>query len=211
MSIGSTPAHDLPGDPSGDRVDFNEALAPGLKIREWNTSGTKGLEYSYVNTGSLSGHRTWLSFRGISTNFAQTIWYIYSAKYSTVYGGDILTDLTDGAGTPIARMRISASGSVSLISGDWITARVIGNIPPGAVHSVIFTVNISQSKYNLLIMSPGREAIQVTNEPMMASNPLDFHNPANPSISFQLGEGSGQDSKYTIESIAITRNDPSKK
>lgn len=208
-AIGSTPAHDLPGDPSGDRVDFHDALAPGLKIREWNTSGKKGLEYSSVNTGDISGHYTWLSFRGISTNFAETIWYIYSAKYNST-SGDILTDLTDGSGTPIARMRITSSGSVSLTSGDWTTSRVIGNIPPGAVHSVIFTVLASQLKYNLLITSPGSDAIRVTNEPMMTTSALNFHNPANPSIAFQHGDRSGQGSKYTIESISISRNDPTR-
>ncbi|REA62359.1 hypothetical protein DSL64_08840 [Dyadobacter luteus] len=205
--IGVTPAHDLPGAPSGDRVDFNDALIPGLKIRQWNTSGTKGLEYSQVNTGDLSGHYTWLSFRGISTNFAETIWYIYSARHNSS-SGDILTDLTDGSGVPIARMRITSSGAVSLISGDWTTSRVIGNIPPGAVHSVIFTVLASQLKYNLLITSPGREPIKVTNEPMMTTSALNFHNPANPSISFQHSDRSGQDSKYTIESISISRKDP---
>lgn len=205
-AVGATPAHNIPGSPDGDRIEFISELNPGLKIREWDAT-SKALEFSYVSTPGISGHYNWLTFKGISSNFAQTVWYIYSAKHEGNYG-EVLTDLSAGSGGYIARMKIAASGQVSLIGRDWVRERVIGNIPPGTIHSVIFTVNIATSSYNLLITMPGRDRIQVMNEPTITANPLDFPNPANPSIHFNFGQGSGQGNKYTVQSISITRKQP---
>lgn len=209
-AVGATPAHDIPGNPPGDRIDFIPELAPGLKIRSGISEGNKALEYSHVNTGGISGHSNWLSFRGTSTDFSQTVWYIYSAQRNVGFG-DLLTDLSDGSSGYIARMKINPSGVVSLMGRDWVTERIIGNVPTDAPHSVIFTVNVGSGTYNLMIASVGRELIQVSNEPLMTSNPLSFHNPANPSISFKFSEGADSGTKYLIERISITRKEPAKK
>jgi hypothetical protein len=208
--LGTTPSHDIPGNPPGDRIDFIPELAPGLKIGQWNTTGTKALEFSYVNTGRISGHSTWLSFRGASTDFSQTVWYIYSAKRNANFG-DLITDLSDGSSGYIARMKIKPSGHVTLIGRDWFTEREIGRVPIDAPFSVIFTVNVASGTYNLMIASVGKELIRVNNEPLMTSNPLSFHNPANPSISFSFDQGAGPGTKYTIERLSITHKNPSKK
>lgn len=207
LSLGTTPPHDLAGAPTGDRLDYISELAPGLKVREWETPGTKSLEFSNVNTGSISGHDTWLNFRGISSNLAETVWFVYNAKL-TGSDAEIITDLTDGSGSPIARMKINSAGQVRLVRGDYTTENLIGTIPVGARHNVIFVVSGASASYNLLIASPGHELIRLDNQPTFTTNALNFHNPCNPTISFNFSSGSASASKYAIADVTISRKNP---
>lgn len=208
-AIGATPGHDLPGDPAGDRVDFIPELASGLKIKTWEAGSTnKALEFTRVNTGGISGHSTWLSFKGISTNLAETVWFIYNAKFGGGSGAEVITDLSDGSGSPIARMKINSAGQIRLVAGDYTTEKLIGTITPGAKHNVMFVVSAASTSYNLLIAAAGHPLIKVDNEPTMTANPVNFHNPCNPSISFNFGESSGSDTKYLVNDVSITREKP---
>ena len=45
-AIGSPPAADLPGSPSGDIIEFNAAMTPQLKVQNSAISGDKALFYS---------------------------------------------------------------------------------------------------------------------------------------------------------------------
>ncbi len=205
LSLG--PAHDLAGAPTGDRIEYIPELASGLKVRAWETSTIKALEFSKVNTGGISGHNTWLEFRGVSSNLAETVWFVYNARL-TGSDAEVITDLSDGSGSPIARMKINAAGQVRLVRSDYTTENLIGTIPVGVRHNVIFVVRGKEALFNLLIASPGQELIRIDNQPTFTTNPLEFHNPCHPSISFNFAEGTGFDGKYTIADMTITRKNP---
>lgn len=207
-AIGSTPAHDLPGNPVGDRVDYIPELASGLKVRNWVTGSYKALEFSRVNTGSISGHSTWLSFKGISSNLAQTVWFVYNAKYTPDFNSEVITDLSDGSGAPIARLKLKSNGQMVLIGSDWTTETVVGTVPLNVPHTVIFVVDAGRTSFNLSIYATGQPAIIRNNQPTMTRNALDFHNPCNPSISFNFGDQSGTGTKYLIDDIVISRKEP---
>ncbi len=207
-TLGTAPIHDIPGEPAGDFIGYIPDLAPALKIVNWSEGDGKALEFKSKYLSSISGHYTWLSFEGVSTNFAETIWYSYTAKHSG-NEGRILIDLTDGSGTMIARMSILSNGTTTLLNNDWATTRNIGVIPPNISHTTIFTVSVNKRTFNLLILGAGMEQIQLTDIPLFTTNILDFHNPANPALNVNFDQAGDNGRTFELKSLLISRKVPS--
>jgi hypothetical protein len=204
--VNGLPAKNLPGDPSGDAIDYHNAIQPRLKVQNSTISGSKALTFTFNaidNPPTLSAQ--WLSFKGIGTNLTETLWFTHTGQNN---GATVLIDVTDGHAHIIARMRISPNGDVGLaqnILDDY--TNVIGNVGSG-VHTVVFTVTASNLKYNVTIFPASGSAITAENKPMITDNPLHFNNPAHPMLSF-LHQGSvPTGNAYAIGSVSISRKKP---
>jgi hypothetical protein len=139
--IDAPPAKNLPGDPVGDFIGYNEVLDPSLKVKSSTISGTKALFFEYL--GAVDFHRGggWLSFRGKETNLAETLWLWYTGEFSGARG-EIFIELTDGTGVSMTKIRIGRDGNVGLPRNvnDYSTGEfpdIIGNIGSGR-HTIIF-------------------------------------------------------------------------
>jgi len=51
-AINSPPAKDLPGDPSGDAIEYHNAVAPLLKVQNSAISGSKALHYTALTVNN---------------------------------------------------------------------------------------------------------------------------------------------------------------
>ena len=203
------PAKNLPGDPSGDVIEYHAAIGPQLEVQNSTIAGSKALIFIFNaindpnNPPPLS--QQWLGFRGIGTNLTETLWFTHTGQNN---GANVLIDVTDGHAHIIARMRISPNGAVGLAQNllDDYT-NVIGNVGFG-VHTVVFTVTTSALKYNVTVFPESGPAITAENKPMITDNPLYFNNPAHPTLSF-LHQGSvPTGNSYAIGSVTISRKKP---
>jgi hypothetical protein len=204
--VNGLPAKNLPGDPSGDAIEYHDAIQPRLKVQNSTIAGAKALNFTFNpinNPPTLSAQ--WLSFKGIGTDLTETIWLTHTGQNN---GATVLIDVTDGHAHIIARMRISPNGDVGLaqnIQDDY--TNVIGNVGVG-VHTVVFTVTTSSLKYNVTVFPESGPAITEENNPMITNNPLYFNNPAHPMLSF-LHQGSVPNgNSYAIGSVSISRKKP---
>jgi len=208
--IDAPPAKDLPGDPVGDFIEYNEALDPLLKVKSSTLSGTKALDFENLTLGSTPASQRWISFKGKGTNLAQPLWMWHTGEFSSV-PGEILIELTDGYGVSMTRMRISTNGEVSLprntdeySSGEFTD--ILGDIETGP-HTIIFTVSPSTLRYNVSIFRSPGSPITAENRPMMTDNALNFHNPAYPTLAIRH-KTYGLNNVYTIGSVTISRKKP---
>lgn len=204
--VNGLPAKNLPGDPSGDVIEYHDAIQPRLKVQNSTIAGSKALNFTFNpinNPPTLSAQ--WLSFKGIGTNLTETLWFTHVGKNN---GATVLIDVSDGHAHLMARMRINPNGDVGLaqnIGDDYTNA--IGNVGLG-VHTVVFTVTTSTLKYNVTIFPESGPAITAENKPMITDNPLYFNNPAHPMLSF-LHQGSvPTGNSYAIGSVTISRKKP---
>lgn len=206
-AINNPPAKNLPGDPTGDVIEYNVALEPQLKVQNSTIAGSKSLHFTNVPISNPSGHQRWLSFKGIGTNLTKTLWFTHTGQ-NTGASHDFLIDVSDGHGHLMARMRIKTNGEVGLatnITDDY--SDVIGNIG-SEVHTIIFTTSPSTLKYNVTIFKSTGPAITAENKPMITTDKLLFNNPAHPMISFQHSEQAGSAHTYAIGSVTISRKKP---
>lgn len=207
-AINNPPAMNIPGDPSGDVIQYNPAIEEQLRVQNSETPGEKALHFINAPvSGSVSGHQRWLGFRGVGTDLTKTIWFTHTAK-NVGATNDLLIDVSDGYGHLVARMRIKPNGEVGLAKNmlDLYTD-VIGTLAGGG-HTIVFTVNASQLKYNVTIFQKTGGAITATDKPMITENALSFANPAHPTISFQHTNGPNTNHKYIIESVLISKEEP---
>jgi hypothetical protein len=205
-TVNQPPATNLAGAPTGDVIQFNSGLAPQLKVQNSATAGEKAMHLMNVSV-SLGAHSRWVNFKGINTNLVETIWFTYAAKNNSP-SGNVMIDLSDGAGHLMARMRIHSNGDVRLaknILDDYTD--LIGNIGQNA-HTVVFTTSPSTLKYNVTVFQTGGSAITAENKPMITTNALEFTNPANPSISFSHASMGSGNHHYVIETVQISRKKP---
>ncbi|HYG37278.1 MAG TPA: hypothetical protein VD908_01610 [Cytophagales bacterium] len=206
-AVDSPPATNLQGEPSGDVIQFNPALQPMLVVKNSTTAGEKALHF--VNSplsGDISPSDKWVSFKGINTNLAETIWFTFTAS-NVSPNGNVLIDVTDGHAHIIARMRIKPDGELGLASDvlDDYTD-VIGNVGTGN-HTIVFTCMFSDLKYNVTVFKSSGN-ITATDKPMIVTNPLHFSNPANPMLSFRHSGATSTNHKYVVENILISRKKP---
>jgi len=204
--VNGLPAKNLPGDPTGDAIKYHNAIQPRLKVQNSTIAGNKALHFIFnpiTDPPNLSD--LWLGFKGIGTDLTQTIWFTYTGKNN---GARVLIEVADGHATLIARMRISSNGDVGLAQNllDDYT-NIIGNVGTG-VHTVVFTVTTSNLKYNVTIFPESGTAITAENKPMLTDNPLYFHNPAHPMLSFMHQDPTAPGAYYAIGSVTISRKKP---
>jgi hypothetical protein len=204
--LNQPPATNLAGDPSGDVIQFVPELASQLSVENSSDAGKKAMHLMNVPV-SVGGHSKWISFRGISTNLVETLWFTYAAKNNNP-AGHVMIDVSDGAGHLLARMRIHSNGDIRLaknILDDYTD--LIGNIGQNA-HTVVFTTSPSSLKYNVTVFQTGGSAITAENKPMITTNALEFANPAHPTISFSHASTGSGNHHYIIESVSISRKKP---
>jgi hypothetical protein len=208
-AINSLPNKTLPGDPSGDVLEYSSQLEPRLKVVASATAGQKALQFSQANTPGLTASNQWVVFKGISTDFTQTVWYAFTATQQNAFGGYVLIDATDGSAGIVARMKIKSNGEVTLLRNLTMQQEdVIGTIPEGVSHTVFFTVNMSTSKYNVTILKSSGPTITVTGKTVVLGSGISYANPARPSLSFRYEDGNSDARKYVIEAVNISRKKP---
>lgn len=205
-AVGGPPATDLAGEPAGDMIQYNPGLVSQLVVQQSGTGNERALNFRNT-TVALNAHNRWVSFRGVSTNLVNTLWFVYTAT-NTSPSGNVLIDLADGGGHLIARMRIRPNGEVALARNmlDTYTDN-IGNVGTG-LHTVIFTVMPGDLKYNVTIFPKTGQAFTAEAKPMITENTLEFANPARPTISFSHESMSNGDHHYLIESVSISKKKP---
>jgi len=206
-AINSAPATDLPGDPSGDVIEFHSDMTPQLKVQSSTIAGSKALHFTNVSIPDIPGHQRWLSFKGVGTDLTKTIWFTHTGQ-NTGASHDFHIDVSDGHGNLIARMQIASNGEVSLatnIIDDY--SDVIGNVG-SQVHTIIFTVSASTLKYNVSIYPSSGPAITAVDKPMITENQLSFNNPAHPMLSFGHSEETASGHTYAIGSVSISKKKP---
>lgn len=207
-AVGSLPTKMLPGDPSGDVIQYSADIESQLRVQNSATAGEKALHYTNSAIASgVSEHGTWLGFRGVETNLVNPLWFMHTGK-NVSPTGDVLIDVGDGHGNLMARMRIRPNGEVGLARNilDLYTD-VIGTLGPDG-HTIIFTATPSELKYNITIFQNTGGAITATDKPMITKAALTFANPAHPTLSFKVNEPRNSNHKYVIESVTITKKRP---
>ncbi|WP_159467126.1 hypothetical protein [Dyadobacter sp. 3J3] len=206
--MGTMPIKNIPGSPVGDEVVYEAVLNPRLRITTSNNSaGQKALTFSQAPAPGLDAHNQFLSFRGVSSDFTEPLWFSFIGTLSGT-GSDLMIDIADGSAGLIARMYFRNNGNVELdrsLAGT--PAELIGNIPPGTIHTIILTLDMNKSSYNLTIFKTVGN-ILVKDHPLLLGNPLSYANPAHPQISFRFDENNYDDRKYVIESVSISRKKP---
>ncbi|MCF0054167.1 hypothetical protein [Dyadobacter sp. CY356] len=206
--VGSLPVMNISGAPAGDEVVYEPVLTPRLKVTtSTNSAGQKALTFSQAAATGLTAHNQFLSFRGISTNFTKPLWFSFIGTLSGS-GSDLMIDIADGSAGLIARMYFRNNGDVELersLAGT--PAELIGNIPLGTIHTIVFTLDMNKKSFNLTIFKSVGNII-VKDHPLLLENPLAYANPANPQISFRFDEANYDTRKYVIESVSISRKQP---
>lgn len=205
-ALGSAPNKTLPGDPSGDEIEFNSIITPQLKVQNSTVGGSKALFYTNIATDPIMAAARWVSFKGAPTDLSKTVWFMYVAQ-NVNPAQDVNVDLTDGYNNAIARLRIQSDGTVSIATDyTYVNYEDIGNIGT-QVHTVIFTTSLVTKKYNVTIFKQSGPAITVENKPFMQQNATLFKNPARPTISF-THTGTSSAHAYVIGSVSISKEKP---
>lgn len=205
--IGGLPVMNIPGAPSGDQIIYEPPLSPRIKVTtSTNSSGQKALTFSQAVASGLNEHNQFLSFRGISSDFTQPLWFYYTATMLGS-GSDLMMEIADGSAGLIARMYISNTGDVTLVRSLSGTSDLIGNIALGTIHTVIVALDMNKKTYNLSIIKTGGN-IAVKDRPVLIDNPLAYANPAHSQISFRFDASTFETRKYVIESVNINRKQP---
>jgi hypothetical protein len=211
-TIGSRPTRNIPGAPEGDEINFPPDLAESMSIIASSTAGEKALQFSMNYVTDPSAHNSqWLSFRGIATNLTQPLYFYYTATQPVTFG-ELTIDVSDGRGGLMARMHIRNDGHVFLSNNFFGSVLEVGTIPLETSHTVVFAVNVRSGTYNLVIFKRGGN-LTVNNHPFFRTgesppDPLDFANPAYPTIAFHHSFGRAPQIKYIIESVSISKKRP---
>lgn len=205
-TIGSLPAKNLPGEPTGDEITYSTELQPRIKVTASATAGQKALTFTEINTPGLTAHNQFVSFKGISTDFTQPMWFFFTGTHSG--SGERLTiDITDGSAAMITRLFLTDVGQLSMMTNFTGGEQVLGNIPAGVSHTIIVSLNLSTKKFNLTVLKSGGN-ITVENRPVLLDNVLAYANPARPSVHFRWDDGASDTRKYVLEEVFITRKKP---
>lgn len=191
-------------------IQYNPVIENQLVVESSTTAGEKALHFrNAALSGDLSGHSKWVSFRGINSDLANTVWFWFTGA-NTGASGNVLVDVSDGNAHLIARMRIKPNGEVGLARNilDADYSDVLG-VLNGTSHTIVFTTDVSRLRYNVTIFQAGGETIPpATDRPMITENVLHFSNPARPSLSFMHNGSANPNHKYMIESVVISRRRP---
>jgi hypothetical protein len=205
-AVETLPAPNLPGDPSGDEITYVTELQPRIRIVNSANAGQKALRFSQVTAPGLTAGNQWLGFKGISTNLTQPLWFYFTATHAGT-GGRLTIDVSDGVANLFARLMINSNGDVILVRSFPSNEEMVGNIQPDTPHTIIFTLNLNNGKYNLSIFKSGGN-ILVNDIPVMAGSILSYANPARPAISFRFEDGSSATRQYVLEEININKKQP---
>jgi hypothetical protein len=159
-----------------------------------------------VSVASIPASQRWLGFKGASTDLSKTVWFLYAAQNISAVE-DVFVDVTDGFEAPIARLRLTPTGEVSLVKDlNYNNYEVIGNVG-SQVHTVVFTTSLASKKYNVTIFKENGPAITAENMPFMQQDHTKFKNPARPTISF-THQGPASSHTYALGVVTISKEKP---
>ncbi|HLA52785.1 MAG TPA: hypothetical protein VK618_05755, partial [Flavitalea sp.] len=136
-AVNQPPAKNPAGNPPGDVIQYVNELKPQLRVQNSTTASEKAMHLMNA-PANVTVHNRWINFRGINTDLVQTLWFTFTAK-NTNPAGNVMIDISDGANSLIARMRIHSNGEVRLaktMADDYTD--LIGNVGQNS-HTVIFT------------------------------------------------------------------------
>jgi hypothetical protein len=207
--IDGLPNKTLPGNPSGDALNYVSELETQLKIIATPSKpSSKSLEYRSVSpSGDVPASNLWINFSAQSTNFAKPITFLWSAQKVFNSGGShMLIDCTDGSATIAARIRIENNGNVILIN-DLLTGNGdnIGTIPNNEDHTFLIRVDLANGVYNVSILKESGN-LSRNGHALLTEDVLLFHNPANPTVSFRYEEFTSSSSqRYIFDDLYIDR------
>ncbi len=216
-AVGALPSKVLPGPPTGDSVSYNAVIHPRLRVQPSTVSpGQKALVLSRATLGSdATAHNQWLSFKGIRSNYTQTIWYYWTATLGPV-GGNMIIDVNGIESLWVTRLKINPEGRISLVQdpGSVNKDLFLGVLNQQRPHSVIITLNAMARTFNLLILGVNTETgrVERLNIPVLAGTDpdrdLDFQRH---SIAFEYAiddVSANPAATYVIESVNINRRRP---
>ncbi len=132
-AIGALPGKVLPGPPTGDSLSYKAVIHPRLRVLASTASpGQKALVLSQATLGSdATAHNQWLTFKGIRSDYTQTIWYYWTATLGPV-GGNMVIDVNGIESLWVTRIKINPEGRISLVQdpGSVNGDLALGNAEP---------------------------------------------------------------------------------
>lgn len=212
--INALPDKTLPGDPSGDAITFDDAIRSRLRVVATSGNpGEKSLQFSQnALPNDISGHLTWLSFKGAASDFEHTVQFTWAATMA-LNNSTVLISVTDGNSVPLVNLEIR-NNSIYMLDHYNSEPTYLGAI--SAKHTVLLVVKMrpTQSVWNINVFNEGIPQVSRTDIPLFSpaagtsTNLGDVANPANPTLSFNFrsdGNFSCNDCTYAIDILGITR------
>ena len=214
-STGAKPAKNIPGDPSGDAVEYISAIESRLTVVYFpQTSSKKGLAFisKPVNPGSGNFSTGYLNFKGISTaDFSKKIQYSLVRKFDS-FQDKLLVDFTNGQVGVFTRLHVQTDGSVVVTESfsDTAPPPPICQLKPNVIYFMTFTVDLAQNTCRIFISGDlsvnGEKQSNVNKTVNTITNQLtDIRGPINPSVSFNWSEPTFGNSKFTMTGLYIRR------
>jgi len=202
------PDKTLPGNPTGDELNYIGEIETQLEvIGSPSDPAKKALRYeSVAPSGSTSGHSSWLGFRAKSTDFANPVTFIWTARKNFNPGGpDLYIDCSDGSGIVAARIKILNNGDVILV--DNIATDLgtnLGTLPNNQQHTFMVTVELPNEVYNISVLRSSGGSLVNNDHALLTGNVASYHNPARPFVSLKY-ETFSASQQYIIEEVFINR------
>ncbi|QJW90807.1 hypothetical protein HNV11_16200 [Spirosoma taeanense] len=213
-AIGSLPAKDAAGAPAGDSVSYESVSHPRLRVQASSVkAGQKALFYSQAAlTGSVTTFNQWLQFKGIRSNYAQTIWFYWTAKLN-FNSGNLLIDIQGMQALWAARLKILNNGQVQLIRNvaSEQNNETLGTLNRQITHTIFLTLNPQARTYNLTILGTqdGTPITRLDIPVLGIPNPEFDSDVQRPSISFRYQEATIDPAgAYILEEVFINRRQP---
>lgn len=213
--INALPDKTLPGDPSGDAITFDDAIRSRVKVVA--TSGNpsqKSLQFSQnALLNDISGHLTWLGFKGAASDFEHTVQFTWAATMA-LNSSTLLISVTDGYSVPLVNLEIRNNSIYMLDHNNPQVSTYLGAI--SAKHTVLLVIKMrpTQSVWNINVFNEGIPQVSRPDTPLFSptagtsTNLGDVANPANPTLTFNFrsdGNFSCNDCTYAIDILGITR------
>ncbi|GEM_PF-1550769 len=207
-AIGSDPNKNLPGDPTGDELDYVNGITNQFEVVATpGTPSQKSLEMLNISPSgnNIPGTDLWFSYMGKSTNFTNPMTFTWTGindfSSNTPF---LLVSISDGQSVEAARIRFEGNGDVILIDDLAGTDKTnIGSINDGERYTVLLTVRLADGVFNISILKPSGN-INIQNHQLLTSDITVYHNPARPTVSFRFSGGTSAN-KLTVDEVFIRR------
>ncbi|MRS65498.1 hypothetical protein [Larkinella terrae] len=208
---GIQPNTELPGDPVGDVIRYDNVIAPRIRVQNSTISGEKALHFTQVPLIPYPPEtRVWLNFRGASTSSDKKLRFSWTAQHQNAVDPDeyVLIELSDGAAKTIARFYFYADGTIKRVEDiDSDRKRDLGKVDPTLRHVVFVEVDVRAKTYKLDVITAATNS-NISRD-ALPFNYSDFTvnstNPINPTLSFRLDNGGNDRRKYIIEGVEISQ------
>jgi hypothetical protein len=209
--VGSQPDRTLPGDPVGDMIRYDEAIAPRIRVQNSTTSGEKALHFTQIPfSNSVSEQRVWLNFRGASTSSDKKLRFSWTGQHQNGGFSDqyVMVELSDGGIKTIARLYFYGDGTIKRVEDiNSDRQRELGKVDPSLRHVVFVEANVRTNTYKLdIVTATGTTNISRDGLPFNSGDfSINSTNPINPGVHFRLDNGGNERRKYIIESVEISQ------